>query len=261
VSDHDNSYSGILGYFNAVSRLQQQAVETQLETLGEIAEQMAAIIGKKWRIFLFGTGHSHMLAEEAYFRAGGIAAAVPVFTPQVLMLHESALMSSRLERLPQLAAPILDEYDPQPGEMLFVYADSGSNALPVQLAIEARARGLITVGVCSLKYARQAPLSAAGKKLPEVTHYVLDNCGVPGDALVEVEGLPWRVAASSTVVGAILWNCLLVEAVTRLVRAGDEAPVFASYNLPGAIEHNQQVLENWSRLNPHLPEWTIKSNL
>lgn len=252
--------SGILTYYHEITRLQQQVVETQIETLEEIAGRMAEVIRQERRIFLFGTGHSHMLVEEAYFRAGGTPAAVPIFAPQVLMLHESALLSSRLERMPELATPLLDEYDPQSGEMLFVYADSGSNALPVQIAIEARNRGVTTVGVCSLNYAQIAPLSAAGKKLYEVTDYVLDNGGSPGDALVPVAGSTWRVAASSTITGATLWNCLLTEAIFRLVQQGLEPPVFASYNMPGAIEHNKDLLASWSKVNPHLPERTLKTN-
>ena len=257
----ESQFPGIQGYVREVTRLQQQMVESQLETLGEIAGRMAEVIRREGRIFLFGTGHAHILAEESYFRAGGLAAAVPMVRPQVLMLHESAVMSSRLERMTELAAPILDEYDPQPGEILIINADSGSNALPVQLAIEAKVRGLTTVGICSLQYARVAPLSAAGQKLFEVTDYVLDNGGTPGDALMAVEGLPWRVAPSSTVVGVTLWNCLLTETVHRLVQAGVEPPVFASYNMPGAIEHNQAVLAKWSPIHPHLPERTIKTNL
>ena len=235
--------SGILAYSTAITRLQQKVIESQLETLGVIAGLMTEAVMAERRIFLFGTGHAHMMAEESYFRAGGIAAAVPIFTPQVLMLHESALMSSRLERMAALAGPILDEHDPQPGELLFINADSGSNALPVQMAIEARQRGLRTVGVCSLAYAQAAPVSAVGKKLYEVTEFVLDNGGTPGDAMLPVDGLPWRVAGSSTIIAATLWNCLLAETVMRLAKAGAETPIFASYNMPGAIEQNKTVLE------------------
>jgi uncharacterized phosphosugar-binding protein len=260
MTDSQTTYPGIHAYYTEMTRLLQQVIESQLETLGEIAGLMAEVIHQERRIFLFGTGHSHMLVEEAYFRAGGIPAAVPIFAPQVLMLHESALMSSRLERMPELAAPLLDEYDPQPGEMLFVYADSGSNALPVQMAREARVRGVTTVGICSLKYAQVAPLSAAGKKLFEVTDYVLDNGGKPGDALVQVDGSPWSVAASSTITAATLWNCLLTETVFRLARQGIDLPIFASYNMPGSIEHNKELLARWSKINPHLPDRTLKTN-
>lgn len=244
---------GIHAYLQAVTDLQREVIERQHETLQQIAARMAQVVHNEGRIFLFGTGHSHMLAEEAYYRAGGIPAAVPMFRPMILMLHESARLSSQMERMKELATPILDEYDPQPDELLFVYADSGSNSLPVQMAIEARARGLTVVGVCSLQYAGVAPLCAVGKKLPEVVDFVVDNGGTPGDALVDVPGLPWRVAASSTVVGATIWNCLLVETVWRLAQLQKSVPVIASFNMEGAPEHNESLLRKWSRINPHLP--------
>jgi len=255
-----NQPSGIQRYYESITRLQAEVIESQQVTLSQVAEKMAEVIARDGRIFLFGTGHSHLLVEETFFRAGGLAAAVPMFAPQVLMLHESARMSSQLERLSELATPILDEYDPQPGEIFMVFADSGSNALPVQMAIEAKQRGLTTVWLGSLKYARIAPLSVLGKKLYEVVDYVIDNGGTPGDAMMDVQGLPWRTAASSTLMGALVWNCLLTEIVQRLIKAGIEVPIFASYNLPGAIEHNQSILDKWSRLNPHLSARTIKSN-
>jgi uncharacterized phosphosugar-binding protein len=247
-------------YYDAVRRLQAQVIESQTEILNEIAAKMAEAVRRDRRIFLFGTGHSHLLAEEAFFRAGGLAAATPMFVPQALMLHESSRMSSQLERMPELAAVICDEYDPQPGEMLIVYADSGSNALPVQMAIEAKSRGLTSVGVCSMQYAHAAPLSKAGKKLFEVSDFTIDNGGIPGDALIQIEGSPWRTAGTSTLMGVLIWNCLLSQTVRLLVAAGAEPPIFASYNMPGAIEHNQRILAKWSRINPHLPAQTIKSN-
>jgi uncharacterized phosphosugar-binding protein len=250
--------AGIKRFFEEVTRLQGQVIESQMQVLGQVAGLMADVVRRDGRIFIFGTGHAHMLGEEAYFRAGGLAAAVPLFSPQILMLHESARLSSQLERMAELATPLLDEYDPQPGEILIVNADSGVNALPVQIAIEAKGRGLVTVGVCSFKYTHIAPLSAVRKRLNEVVDYAIDNGGTPGDALVEVEGHPWRVAASSTLTGAMIWNCLLTEAAFRLAETGIELPVFASYNMPGAAEHNQMILRKWSKINPHLPERSLK---
>lgn len=249
---------GIRTYYEQICQLQAQVVETQMAVLETVAQKMAEVILAEGRIFAFGTGHSHMLVEESFYRAGGIAAAVPMFTPAILMLHESARMSSQVERMPELAAALLDEYEPQAGEMLFVYADSGVNGLPVQLALEARQRGVTVIGICSLKYTALAPLSKVGKRLPEVVDYVFDNFGTPGDALVELDGLPWRVAASSTIAGALIWNCLLTEAAFRVMQSGGDLPVFASLNMPGAAEHNRGVLEKWSRINPHLPDRNIK---
>jgi uncharacterized phosphosugar-binding protein len=248
---------GIQRYFDEVTKLQAAVVESQKELLTEVAAKMAEIIRRKGRIFLFGTGHSHILCEEAYYRAGGILCAVPLFQPMILQLHENARLSSMLERMPELAFPILDEYDPQPGEMLIVYADSGSNELPVQMAIEAHKRGVIVVGVGSFKYAEIAPETMVGKKLFEVVDYAIDNHGIPGDALVEVDGTSWRVAASSTIAGATVWNCLLTETVFRLHEAGEPLPITASFNMPGAAEHNELLLQEWSKVNPHLPARNI----
>ena len=55
---------------------------------------------------------------------------VPVLTEHV-MLHHLPSLGSRLERMPGLADVILERYDPQPDEMLFVFSNSGVNQLPV----------------------------------------------------------------------------------------------------------------------------------
>jgi len=48
-------------------------------------------------IYACGTGHSHMLAEEVFYRAGGFARVRPLLLPK-LMLHESATGSTEEER-------------------------------------------------------------------------------------------------------------------------------------------------------------------
>src|SRR5688572_23044127 len=76
------------------------------------------------RIFLFGTGHSHLLAEEGFYRAGGLANVVPILSEHV-MLHSLPALGSRLERTPDLADMILERYAPESEEMLFVFSNSG----------------------------------------------------------------------------------------------------------------------------------------
>jgi uncharacterized phosphosugar-binding protein len=60
---------------------------------------------------------------------------------------------------------------------------------------------------------------------------VLDNCGEPGDALIEVEGSPERTGATSTLVGAMLVQALTVEIVTRLAARGETPNVLRSLNV------------------------------
>lgn len=238
-------------YFQAMSELQALVVEGQRARLLEVAKRMAETTRSDRRIFLFGTGHSHLIAEEGFYRAGGLANVVPILTEHV-MLHHLPSLGSRLERTPGLAELILERYAPQPEEMLFVFSNSGVNQLPVEMALRGRERGLFVVSISSLEYARQAPLSALGMRLDQAVDLALDNGGIPGDAFLPLEGFPWHVAPSSTVVCALLWNGLVAETARLLLESGTEPPVFVSLNVTGAAQHNQALLEKWRPRNMHL---------
>jgi len=247
---------GIHAYAKAITAIQEQVLQRNESVLDQVAGRMVEAIRRKQRVFTFGTGHSGLIMEESFCRAGGLAAVVPVFMSG-LMLHENVDLSGKLERMPEMAAPLLEQMCPEEGEMMFIFTNSGVNGLPVQMAIEARKRGLVTIGICSCEYASQAPLSRIGKRLEEVVEYTIDNCGIPGDALIEVEGFPWRVSPSSTVVCAFIWNSLVAECVFRLQAAGEDIPVFISGNYTsareGGQEHNRQLLREWADRNPALP--------
>src|SRR5512136_2530246 len=234
-----------------VQSLQSKLVTAQRETLIAIATRMAECAERDDRILLFGTGHSHILAEEGHYRAGGLANVVPMLQ-SALMLHESSLLSGRLERTAGIARPIFERYQPQAGEMLFIFSNSGVNVAPVEMALLAKEHGLTSVAVCSLAYARVAPLSSAGRRLFEVTDYVIDNGGEQGDSLIALEGTAWRVGPSSTVVNALVWNALVTEAAFILQAHGSAIPVFGSSNLPGGAEHNAALLQKWRARNPHI---------
>lgn len=246
-----SSSNAIDQYLRSISELESHVVESQKAVLSEIAERMAAVTRRDQRIFLFGTGHSHLLAEEGFYRAGGLANVVPILAEH-LMLHHLPSVGSRLERTPGLADMILERYAPEPGEMLFVFSNSGVNHLPVEMARRGRERKMFVIGVSSFAYARQAPLSNLGVRLDQSVDVALDNGGRPGDALLDLEGFPWRVAPSSTILGALLWNCLVSETVRLLLESHTTPPVFVSLNVPGAAEHNEALLKKWRPRNIHL---------
>jgi uncharacterized phosphosugar-binding protein len=239
ANQQDPSFSpgtGIDAYFAAVKELQHRVLEAQRPLLAEVGRRMAESILAGGRIYTFGTGHSHMLAEEGYARAGGLMSIVPIFYT-ALMLHESIPLSAKVERTPGLAADLLDRSGVQPGEILFVYSNSGVNHLPVEMALEAKKRGVVTVTVGSVAFAKVAPLSGIGRRLADVCDFAIDNGGVPGDGIVSVPGLAPKVGPTSTVVGALIWNALVVEATCHLQAAKGDAPVGVSFNMPGYAEY------------------------
>jgi uncharacterized phosphosugar-binding protein len=200
-------------------------------------------------IYLFGTGHSHMLAEEGHYRAGGIAAVVPILAP-ALMLHEGAVESTRRERESGLAAEILARYLIEAGDVLIIFSNSGVNAVPVEAAAYGRRAGARVIAVTSDAYSRAA---AAGRpRLFDIADIAIDNRTVPGDAGFQAaEGQP-AVGPLSTVIGAAILNALLAEAVARTAALGKEAPIYVSANMPGAKDRNAALVARYQARNQHL---------
>jgi uncharacterized phosphosugar-binding protein len=235
-----NPTDGIEAYFRGVAELQHRVLETQRPLLADVARKMADVILAGGRVFVFGTGHSHMLAEEGYARAGGLMSVVPIFYT-ALMLHESIPLSAKVERTPGLAGGLLDRSGIRAGEMLFIYSNSGVNHLPVEMALEAKQRGVVTVTIGSRAFAAVAPLSAIGRRLAEVCDFAIDNGGVAGDGIVAVPGLDWKVGPTSTVIGALIWNALVVQATGHIQAARGDAPVAVSFNMPGYADWAKQA--------------------
>jgi uncharacterized phosphosugar-binding protein len=246
----DQQAQGITAYLNSINSLQEVILQ-QAGTLTHIADLMVESVTQDRRIFVFGTGHSHMVAEEGHYRAGGLACVVPILFSS-LMVHESAYMATKIERIPGLASTLLERYKPDPREIIFIFSASGVNAVPVEMALMAKERGMTVIGVTNIAYCKVAPTSSLGKRLIEVSDHVIDCGGIPGDSIVPIPGTSWRVGPTSTIMYATIWNCLVTETVFRLQSGGYEIPIYLSNNMLGAAEHNQKLIQMWSGRNPHL---------
>lgn len=238
-------------YADKVKSILDQVMTTQNESFDCAAEAVVRTIKQGGVVYLFGTGHSHMLAEEGHYRAGGLAPVIPILVSG-LMLHESAINSGKLERLLGLAATILSHYQPTANDVMFIFSNSGVNAVPVEMAIEAKKLGMTVIGVLAVAYASVAPFNSTGKRLNEIADIVIDNKIPAGDALVEVGQSGLRSGPASTVVGAFILNSIFTEVVYRINSAGIEPPVYISSNMPGAAEHNQRLVQREKIRNPHL---------
>jgi uncharacterized phosphosugar-binding protein len=242
---------GALHYMTAVRERLDAIASTQGAAIDRAADAIVQAVEAGGQVYLFGTGHSHMLAEEGHYRAGGFAAVCPVLCSS-LMLHEGAVASTKLERTSGLGPAVLSRYRPTADDVLVIFSNSGVNAVPVETALAAKATGMTVIAVISQEYAAQAPVGPQGKKLADIADIVLDNHGVPGDALVPLEDSPLRVGPLSTIAGAFLLNAILTEAVWRINEKGGTPPVYISANMPGAERHNQALIDEYRTRNPHL---------
>jgi uncharacterized phosphosugar-binding protein len=187
-------------------------------------------------VHTFGTGHSHMIAEEAFFRAGGIAAVNPVLDERLIFL-KGALESTRAERESGLARALVERENVRAEDVAIVISNSGRNAAPVEMALEMRARGIKVIAITNFEQSRaSSPRHPSGKRLYELAEVAIDNCVPAGDALLTLSGLKSRIGPSSTVAGAAIINSIIIEAVVDLLRRGESVPVLPSANTEGVSE-------------------------
>ncbi len=62
-----------LEYFTLLGGLLSRIEKEQMPSIRAAGELVATAIGQGGILHTFGSGHSHMIAEEAFFRAGGLA--------------------------------------------------------------------------------------------------------------------------------------------------------------------------------------------
>ena len=229
-------------YIAEAGRLVARLATDEWPSLDAAANLVADALARGGDVHAFGTGHSHMLAEELFYRAGGLVRVKPILF-EGLMLHAGAELSTALERLPGIATAILDQHPMRAGDVLVVASNSGGNAVVSELAALARARGVPVIAIVSRAHATsKASRSAGGPNLQDIADVVIDNGGAIGDASVGVEGFGNRVGPTSTVVGAAALNAIVAEAVERLVARGIQPEVFLSSNVDGGDEANARLL-------------------
>ncbi|MEC2346079.1 MULTISPECIES: SIS domain-containing protein [Paenibacillus] len=232
-------------YVEQIRRSLDQIEEREAERIRQAARKTAETIMQGGVIHLFGCGHSHILTEEVFYRAGGLAPIHPILV-EPLMLHEGAVRSSELERQNGLAASFMHNQDIRPGEVMIVLSTSGRNPVPVDVVQIAKAKGAYTIGITSLQYSQSQPSRhVSGKHLYDAVDLVIDNHAVKGDAVLTYPGVPVPFAPTSTVIGAVILNGIFAEAIVMMTDQGYEPPVFLSGNIDGADERNRQLIARY----------------
>lgn len=236
-----------LKYFDSLAAVLGKIAEQQSEAIQRAGTMVARAIADDGVVHTFGSGHSHMIAEEAFFRAGGLAPVNPILDEKLIFL-DGAVESTRAERTSGYAEKLLAEEDIQPADVSIVISNSGRNAVPIELALGMKARGVNVIAITNPRQAATSPSRhATGKYLYEVADLVIDNCIPVGDAMLEIPGLSQKMGPASTVAGAAIVNAVMIEAAACLQSMGVRVPVISSANVgTGALSEIEAALVGWA---------------
>ena len=242
----ENKQMGLLdAFFSHIQDVLNCFQSTQGEILQKVASAVADRMEQGGILYVVGSGHSHMVGEEFYARAGGLAC-IRLIAPMELTLGEHPMKSTVVERSADYAHVILTQYKITEKDMVMIVSNSGRNAMSVDLALELRRRGIPTVAFTSLAHSRQSTSRhGSGKRLFEICDYVIDNCGCPGDAAMEIPGVRGKMGSTSSIVGMFMAQSLSMLLAQELERRKMEVPVFLSSNLDEGDRWNRHIMEKY----------------
>lgn len=177
-------------FFEKIRHLVDEIEQQESEVIEDAAKVIAKSIENGGIMQLFGSGHSHLLAQETYYRAGGLVPAKAIQIEE-LMLHSGAINSSENEKNLSKIEKYWQEISFQSNDVLVVISTSGRNPIPVEIALRAKKLGIPVVTLQSLLYCQQPSRHPSGKRLEDVAAIVL-NTHVPiGDGIIANQHLQY----------------------------------------------------------------------
>jgi uncharacterized phosphosugar-binding protein len=239
-------------YLDQAKAILSEIQAKQMQAIQAAGEKMAESIAAGGRVYVFGSGHSVIPVMDIYPRYGSFVGFFPLYDPRLMWSNVIGPGGARellwLERKEGYVKVFLQSYPLEPRDCMLVFSHGGMNAAGIEVALEARSKGLTVITVSSHQNAKVAKAThSSGKKLSDVAHIAIDNCVAPEDALVDV-GQIERVAAGSTLAGVSIAMSLVAETAAQLARKGGVPPTFVSPNVPGVPPgHMDRVYEAFTR--------------
>ena len=226
-------------YYHRANEMLARAWTANAPTIAQITPVVGESLARGGVLHTFGSGHSELIAREIIGRAGGLVCINGIIDPT----------AGFIENLVGYGTKLVERHDRQyqllPGETIIVISNSGKNSSPIEIALYAKKKGLHVVGLTALAMSTTYPtVHPDGKKLHEVADFVLDNGGVPGDAIVDVRD-EVKAGPTSTFIGCSLLNWLTLSVVEWLKEHGHPLPILRSQNLPGSVERNRELAEKY----------------
>jgi uncharacterized phosphosugar-binding protein len=241
-------------FIEGITGVIHQIEETQQEAIDVAAGWAAEAIAGDHLVFLFGSGHSFIPTMDAFPRIGSYPGWLPIHELSTSYIstvfgNQGLRQTLFLEKVEGFGRLVMENYRITPQDAMVVISNSGVNPMGIDVALVAKEKGLKTIAITSLAHSRQsASRHSSGKRLFEMCDLVIDTCVPAGDALVEVQGFPHRVASASTIAACVIMQAVAADTAEKLAEKGYEVPVFPSHNARMSPEEHEAVehtIEEW----------------
>ena len=225
------------GYLERIVDVLRRIEAEDAGALARASDAVAEVICRDGLIHVFGCGHSHLPALDAFYRAGGLACVSPLLDED-LMLHDGAAKSSRMEKMSGIAAEAFRRAGVDSAkDILVVISASGKNAAPVEMLRAAKAAGVKTLAISSSEYK-----SHGGVLLGDAD--IAIDCKVPyGDAVIDVGEM--KMGGLSTYASLFILNSILIDGAKKALEKGAVPPIYTSGNVEGGAAKNIALEERY----------------
>src|ERR1700729_726868 len=190
-------------YFAGVIDRLQEVRATEGPAIDRAAEACAESIAADKLVFSFGTGHGSLPALEMFPRTGTIVGFRPIVESTMISFHRvwgdmGARQYRFIHAVEGYGKAILKSHQLDPADTMVLFSHSGVNAVILDIALEAKAKGMKVVAVTSLEHSSASPSRhSSGKKLYEIADIAIDTGAGLADATIRIDGLEAPVGANS----------------------------------------------------------------
>ncbi|MCG8311223.1 MAG: sugar isomerase domain-containing protein [Cytophagales bacterium] len=240
-----------LRLLNTFHSMANRFEEEQQAQLSAAALKMADAIERDRLIYIYGGGgHTTLVMQELFWRAGGLANLCPMID---FAIHPAtpAYMYLNHERMHGIGDATVDYYGVKEDDLVLVFHSYGFNPPTIDCALEAKRRGATVVAVSSKdwddKIPRDFPIRhKSGNHLSDVSDIYIENYVPFGDAVIEVEGFDQPITGISSTIDFYIAHRLEMECVKACIHRGITPPVWSSANIPGGDAKNKALREKYN---------------
>lgn len=236
-------------WLNNVRGIMSRIEETQMENIRKAAAIMAdSIEAGRW-VHTFGCGHATIPIEEMYPRIGGFVGFHPMIElPLTFFTRITGEMGVHqfvfLERVEGYGVEIMKGYNFDKRDTMWLFSHSGINNVNIDVAIEAKKRGMKVIAYGSAEGAKgKKSRHSSGKTIFEIADLVVDSCAPTEDASVILKNHQDKVGPVSTMAFVTTVWMTVTTVAEILADRGVKLYIHPSHNVAGDGKEKQRLEE------------------